>query len=376
MLYRILAALLGLIIFPLKALVYNLLLGIFYLFLAAALLILLPLFVGLYLYSEGVSILRSISFSIATVFLVLLTELILLPILAIHLLIFSAIDLIRTPVYALSFAMEDGFEGFLDGLFEMHAPFCSVGARWTKLFMPETYTGNIYDLKISSPKRTQKLSDTELDTLGKYLEDFPSDADVEALSIHTQLASLFKKYSGLKERLDDLDKAISEGISLENGDELMAMMNIEKPILVVKQYLKGETWQAIPNTTNLTDRVNFISWIKTMPTHSLTKEPIFNPPPYELRGEYYDTRYVWHKYEGHSQEIHELTLEMRQLMKVAGLSQTKRDRPDSSVPLLKREKTDSIKAGIGFTLMASAKVDTIGNDDELDFLEIHWPFKT
>ncbi len=150
-------------------------------------------------------------------------------------------------------------------------------------------------------------------------------AQVHKSSAHVGLVKTYNRYKGLNKRLQEVNKVLTgELSSLEDGDELIGATDIKNPVLLVKQYSDQGTWFVVPFSTNISDEEQFSQLICKKssdhhPKHPLQSEDLLQPNLYEVSLNLKKlTRYIWHPYVGYSQEVHEAAIGIRRvLQKVA-----------------------------------------------------------
>lgn len=123
------------------------------------------------------------------------------------------------------------------------------------------------------------------------------------------LSTLIGRYENLYDRLDAVDRALADNGEMPE-DECVTFFDIAQPSLLVKEYRDGERWKIVPASTKIVDKTNVKQWFDQNGVHPLTRERILAPKPYEGK----ETRYRFYDYHSKddAQELKEAAAGVRQ----------------------------------------------------------------
>ncbi|WP_058476739.1 APC family permease [Legionella steigerwaltii] len=172
------------------------------------------------------------------------------------------------------------------------------------------------DLQDIPPKiATKLLSDIEFKKIDELINLLSLPKEPLRPEIKRKLdvlKTLYTQYKDLTKKLEDVRTALVEGDKSKIKDEMIAYNEVETPILLVKQYKDGEKWHNVPAASYVTDKGSLLRWLKLNPKHTLLKDFLKTPDPYNKK----ETKYIWYeltKDDCSSQELDEAAVEMRVL---------------------------------------------------------------
>lgn len=128
----------------------------------------------------------------------------------------------------------------------------------------------------------------------------------------TLLKILYTQYKDLFSKLEEVHLALMSNEKSQIMDELIAYNKVRIPILLVKQYKKGECWYHVPAASYITDRDSFLHLLKKNSKHPLNRD-LFKKPRYYKQME---TRYLWYELTENycsSRELSDAVVEIRVL---------------------------------------------------------------
>ncbi|KTD47367.1 coiled coil protein [Legionella rubrilucens] len=143
------------------------------------------------------------------------------------------------------------------------------------------------------------------------------------MRFHEQAEKLKKeleRHYQLAKNLSDVKKALDNKESLPIEDELFEKMEIERPVLLVKEYLDNNQWRVVPGSTKITDYNSLKTWLNQNPIIPTTRDSIPSPTPYEgkkCRYAYYPFSVVCKELVESSARIKQLTERLQQLTHAA-----------------------------------------------------------
>ncbi|KTD56889.1 coiled coil protein [Legionella sainthelensi] len=129
----------------------------------------------------------------------------------------------------------------------------------------------------------------------------------------TLLNILYIQYKDLFSKLEKVHLALMRHEKSQIKDELIAYNKVKIPILLAKQYKKGENWYHVPAASYVTDRDSFLHLLKYSSKHPLNRDLFKRPRRYNQM----ETRYIWYELTENycsSQELSEVVIEIRVVM--------------------------------------------------------------
>ncbi|WP_115704717.1 coiled coil protein [Legionella sainthelensi] len=159
-------------------------------------------------------------------------------------------------------------------------------------------------------KETELKKIEELITQLTYIQESLTQSVKEQLTI---LKVLYSQYKDLFSKLEKVHLALMRHEKSQIKDELIAHNKVRIPILLAKQYKKGEYWYHVPAASYVTDRDSFLHLLKYSPKHPLNRDFFKRPKSYNQM----ETRYIWYELTENycsSQELSEVVIELRVVM--------------------------------------------------------------
>ncbi|QRN03455.1 hypothetical protein GH742_06010 [Legionella sp. MW5194] len=121
-------------------------------------------------------------------------------------------------------------------------------------------------------------------------------------------AELDRHYQ-LAENLSDIAKALENHTPLTLDDELFPQMEIERPVLLVKEYLDNHQWWTVPGSTKITDYNSLKTWLNQNAIIPTTRDSISSPTPHQGK----KCRYAYYPFSVVCNELVESSARIRQL---------------------------------------------------------------
>lgn len=181
----------------------------------------------------------------------------------------------------------------------------------------------LYPLKVSnykieaynptvSPLTSEEENESE-NILNSYSSLKKTDSDVKKLN------DRLYQYKELSATLNQVNQCLISGNLTELEDQIMSM-EIQTPVLLIKQYEKNNHWYTVPASSKVTGKEQLLAWIKTKPVHPLFNES-FSSPEFQDAPDTQPlkARYGWYeltKNNCYSQELDQGAIEIRRLLKV------------------------------------------------------------
>ncbi|MDP3269789.1 MAG: hypothetical protein Q8M40_12200 [Legionella sp.] len=181
----------------------------------------------------------------------------------------------------------------------------------------------LYPLKVSNykikvfnqtvdPLTSQEVIESE-NILNSYSSLKKTDPDLKKL--HDRLY----QYKELSATLHQVNQSLISGDLTQLEDQIMSM-EIQTPILLIKQYEKNNHWYTVPASSKVTGKEQLLAWIKTKPVHPLFNES-FSSPEFQDAPDTQPlmARYGWYeltKNNCYSQELDQGAIEIRHLLKL------------------------------------------------------------
>lgn len=174
------------------------------------------------------------------------------------------------------------------------------------------------DLQGNVPnKQSTLLTDIELKQIEELIEGYRKSREPLSPEVKEQvenLKTLLGQYNDLFSKLKDVRVALEKNEQHKINDDLVAFNEVKTPILLIKQYQKGEEWYNVPACSYVTDKDSLLTWLKNSPKHPANNDFLKNPPLYNGM----KTQYIWYELTANncfSQELNEAAVEMRFLAK-------------------------------------------------------------
>ncbi|KTD63775.1 coiled coil protein [Legionella santicrucis] len=175
----------------------------------------------------------------------------------------------------------------------------------------------IPDLQNKEPREPPILFDeTELKRIEGLLAHLTNVKEPLARQTKEQLTILkilYTQYKDLFSKLEEVHLALLSNEKSQIKDELIAYNKVRIPILLVKQYKKGECWYHVPAASYVTDRDSFLHLLKKNSKHPLNRDLFKKPRSYNQM----ETRYLWYELTENycsSQELSDGVVEIRVLV--------------------------------------------------------------
>ncbi|MCW8398537.1 coiled coil protein [Legionella sp. PATHC038] len=363
LLKHLLAILLGTTVLPFRVLVNNTFYALAALFLGVAVLVVLPINLADTLKEKGIS--NRVNFLItALIFLPLLTAIttVALAGIAVYLTFNTVINMLESLWVGFKNGLLYGMDGFWNALesqrlFNPIPPESSSRARVnTQHAINEVdFDGfqrvnieDLHDVPVA-PKplevldlesnegqvSTKLLNENQLKIIQKLIDELPKLKDPLpplAKKQFESLQKLYTQYQDLSLKLEKVRLALEQDDKSQIKDELIADMEVNTPILLVKQYQDGQKWLNIPATSYVTDKNNLLQWLQHSPVHPLNKDVLKEPGDYNGK----KTRYIWYlltKDNCSSQELDEAAVQMRFLVNALSIRLTEKQKLDLGLGL-------------------------------------------
>ncbi|KTD71314.1 hypothetical protein [Legionella tucsonensis] len=341
---RLLAIILGVIVLPLRILVYNALYEAIAFLLGVAGVISLPIYFA--------SVFKNLGVSTAKNF--LLTTLIIFPLVVAVVAITFAVTtafLVYNTVINMFASFWLGFrsgllhemEGFRNAFASQHTLTQDIGL-YVRAFQAGVHADEVIDdvdfdgfqrirgelqdvvvvkedlevpdLESKDARVSHKLLDNiELEKINMLIKELTNPPDFLSPEEKRQLdalKTLYTQYNDLSKKLEDVRTALVNNDKTRIEDEMVAYNEVETPILLVKQYKKKEQWHNVPANSYVTDKESLLHWLKQNPKHPLNKDLLKKPEAYNKM----ETRYIWYeltKEDCSSQELAEAAAQMKDL---------------------------------------------------------------
>ncbi len=218
----------------------------------------------------------------------------------------------------------------------------------------------LYPLKVSNykieaynptvgPLTSEEENESE-NIINSYSSLKKTDSDVKKLN------DRLYQYKELSATLNQVNQCLINGDLTQLEDQIMSM-EIQTPILLIKQYEKNNHWHTVAASSKVTGKEQLLAWIKTKPVHPLFNESLISPEYQEAP----DTtplkaRYGWYeltKNNCYSQELDQGAIEIRRLLKVIP---EKLSQPSKIIPNESHNVTSVL--GWGFTTKGKKRDDT------------------
>ncbi len=104
------------------------------------------------------------------------------------------------------------------------------------------------------------------------------------------LSTRTDNYKELFKHVSSVKNAITANDLSELQDQLIEGLEVTTPIIVIKQYQTPDNkWHSVPANSHVSDKNNFLTWLKEKSTHPLNNDVLKSPTPYEGR----PARYRW-----------------------------------------------------------------------------------
>ncbi|KTD14584.1 coiled coil protein [Legionella gratiana] len=187
----------------------------------------------------------------------------------------------------------------------------------------------ILDLQSKEPREPPILFDEielkKIEELMEYVTNFKEPLAQLTKEQFIVLQTLYTQYQDLFSKLEEVRFALIDNEKSKIKDELIAYNKVNIPILLVKQYKKGERWYHVPASSYVTDKESFLHLLKKNPMHPLIRDRFKKPEPYH----HMETRYLWYELTENdcsSQELSDAVVEIRVLVDrlLSQLSETQR----------------------------------------------------
>lgn len=339
---RLLAIFLGIIVLPLRVFACHFLYLIIALFVFIFAFLGLPLSFALTLNHEGISKAANIFLTLFFVFPI--TAIIItgaLALLTVFLLCSTIVDMAEAVGLGFINSLLYGMDGFWNTLGTQHI-FSEV--VWSPIkafvgFANSNYVTNdgedqrimeglqnfeivhedleIPDLQNKEPREPPILfKETELkkiEELIAHLTNVKESLTQQTKEQLTILKILYIQYKDLFSKLEEVHLALMSHEKSQIKDELIAYNKVRIPILLAKQYKKGEHWYHVPAASYVTDRDSFLHLLKNHSKHPLNRDLFKKPRPYNQM----ETRYIWYELTENycfSQELSDAVIEIRVVM--------------------------------------------------------------
>ncbi|MDX1838817.1 hypothetical protein DIZ81_13745 [Legionella taurinensis] len=140
-----------------------------------------------------------------------------------------------------------------------------------------------------------------------------------------KLKAELERHYHLAENLSGIAKALEHKTPLTLEDELFPHMEIERPVLLVKEYLDNDQWRTVPGSTKITDYNSLKTWINQNAVIPTTRDSISSPTPYQGK----KCRYAYYPFSVVCNELVESSARIKQL--TAGLQQLSPTRQNGKV---------------------------------------------
>jgi hypothetical protein len=343
-LQRILAILLGITVLPLRVFLYNLGCGLTVLLLGTGFILGAPIILASLLNTIGMPKILNALFSMFIVLpIVMALTTIAFAAVAAFLIYNTVVEMFKAAWHGLKNGFLYGMDGFwhtlstqsvLGDIFASHLRAASAGVQVEELINDTDFDGfqrvvgdledvivihkdlEVPDLQSKGPKgAVALLTDDEaqqIDALVKQIETSKEPLAPQIKQKLSALRTLFTQYKDLSTKLEMVRSALVSNDKSKINDELIAFNEVETPILLVKQYKKGEQWSNVPACSYITDKESLLHWLKTNPKHPVTKDLLKNPEQYNQM----ETKYIWYELtikDCSSQELVEAAAQMRVL---------------------------------------------------------------
>ncbi|MBI2787020.1 MAG: hypothetical protein HYX60_12235 [Legionella longbeachae] len=134
-----------------------------------------------------------------------------------------------------------------------------------------------------------------------------------------RLITRWERYSTLLENLEKVQEALNNNKNPENErieieDQVIAYMEVEIPMLLVKQYHEKENkWKVVPANSYITNKDTLVLGLNQNQKHPINRDNIYKPSSYEDK----PTRYKWYEITAnafYAQELAEGAEEIRTLL--------------------------------------------------------------
>ncbi|MCW8408646.1 coiled coil protein [Legionella sp. PATHC035] len=363
LLKHLLAILLGTTVLPLRVLVNNAFYAIAALFLGVAALIVLPMDLAYTLKDKGVSNRANLLIT-GLIFFPLLTAMtaVALAGIAVYLTFNTVVNMLESFWVGFKNGLLYGMDGFENALASQRLfnliPSESVlrtGVNPEHAINEVDFNGfqrvNIEDLQDVPVARkpldvpdleskegqasTQLLTENQLKQIQRLIDELPKLKDPLPPLAKQQfelLQKLHTQYQDLSLKLEKVRVALEQDDKSQIKDELIVDMEVDTPILLVKQYQDGQKWLNIPATSYVTDKDNLLNWLQHSPVHPLNKDLLKEPGDYNGK----KTRYIWYlltKDNCSSQELDEAAVQIRFLVNALSIRLTEKQKLDLGLGL-------------------------------------------
>lgn len=327
-------AIIGLLLYSLKSLVINFLLGLVSFPIALLIFLIIPVLVTLICnITYNMNILASIAMAIVATTIALVIIPVLLGYILARVAWGALTDFFRESIHGAS----DGFE---KGIF--HVLKVVLLGSWLEINPLLQWILSSNNNSISLPPMQERDSSyfpgPEPMTIDNY--SLLTSEEIRLASSLPTLSMVLDRYNDLAQRIEKLDRALemrdakkqlpknwveeekgmapafaeqSENSELEGiDDEVIVDNGLIRPALLMKQYQTSpqSEWIVVPTSTKIVDTDSWSRWLNTKnDSHPLFKDSIQNPQSYATK----KTRYAIYPYPkpGHCQELHEAALSIR-----------------------------------------------------------------
>ncbi|HHF7372848.1 hypothetical protein [Legionella bozemanae] len=359
---RLLAIVLGVIVLPLRILVYNALYEAIAFLLGVAGVISLPIYLASVFKDLGVSTAKNFLLTTVVIFpLVAAVMATTFAVITAFLVYNTAINMLESFWLGFRSGLLHEMDGFWNAFalqhtltqdIDLHTRAFQAGLHADDLIDDVDFDGfqrirgelqdvvvvkedlEVPDLESKGPRESHTLlNDSELEKINTLIKELTNPQDPLSPEEKRQLdalKTLYTQYNDLSKKLEDVRTALMENDKTRIKDEMIAYNEVETPILLVKQYMKEEQWHNVPANSYVTDKESLLHWLKQNPKHPLNKDLLKKPEPYNKMV----TRYTWYeltKKDCSSQELTEAAAQMNDLV-------------HALTPLLSRQK---INRGLG-----------------------------
>lgn len=343
------ALLLGPLLLLIKYLSIQFFVALSFVGLAIAFVVMSPVLFVFSLRLLGVNSTLTMIFGVLLAPVALVVSVCIVPLVSLYCLVSAITDALKVFFEGLAAAFYDGWTGIFENFAQPIGYFSSTGQSLLSILSriigpannsPATKALELDDLKQENDAIEPKLQN--IDEIRTLLQNATNRIQSDELKkakalIHfheltEKLKAELEHHYQLAKNLSEVTEAMTKKETPTLEDELFEKMELEHPVLLVKEYFDQGEWHAVPGSTKITDYNSLKTWFSQNAIIPTTRDSVHSPTPYQgkkCRYAYYTFSMTCKELVESSARIQQLTESLQQLSDQ--LDNSKAEEPSKSV---------------------------------------------
>lgn len=324
------AFLLGPLLLLIKYLLIQFFVALSFVGLTIAFVVMSPVLLGFALNILGVNSTLAMIFGVLLAPFALFVSVCAVPIVSLYCIGLAIGDALKVFFEGFGAALYDGWAGIFENFAQPIGYFSSTGQSLLvlihRLVIPannshphDPQTIDLDELQQEHDAIESNLPDVHemRDLLQEATNTIQPDALKQATTLvhfHEQAEKLkaeLERHYQLAKNLSEVAEAMDQKKTPALEDELFEKMELERPVLFVKEYLDHDKWHAVPGSTKITDYNSLKTWLNQNAIIPTTRDSIHSPTPYQGK----KCRYAYYPFSVKCKELVESSVRINQLKK-------------------------------------------------------------